>query len=73
MMKAVVTVALVLGALGYGGRQAIASAQVRDCQYAPPLWLGSCTSTPECDQRCYETNGDLWVGLCNAGCCACYM
>ena len=73
MMKAVVTVALVLGALGYGGHAAFAGSRAFDCRDQPPWWLGSCTSTPQCDQRCFDTNGPLWGGLCEAGCCACYM
>jgi hypothetical protein len=73
MIKVAVIVGLVFGALGYGGHQAVAGSRMADCLYEPPLWLGSCESTSQCDLWCRKTNGSEWGGLCNAGCCYCYM
>jgi hypothetical protein len=77
MMKAVVTVALVLGALSYGGHAAIAGARTPNCLYSPPAFLGECPAggSSECDQMCKEAGPD-WMGYCTGGganCCVCFM
>jgi hypothetical protein len=62
--------ATVVLALAFGARQAVARTPTT-CD--PPLYAGTCDSGTNCDERCFQQNGEGWFGICSGGCCACYM
>lgn len=77
-IRMVVAVALVLSALAYGARQAVAGARGTTCTYDPPAFLGDCPSggDPACVDLC-ESQGEGWSGYCTGpmgtGCCVCFL
>lgn len=63
---------VVLGALAFGARQALAASGA-DCIYDPPTLLGACTSDQNCQEMCTPVwHPDPVEGHCISGCCVCY-
>lgn len=65
----------VIVALGFGALEARASfeASKSDCLWHPPTYLGSCTSTQQCQSLCEMHNPERPVlGVCD-GCCSCVI
>jgi hypothetical protein len=77
LIRTIVAVALVLSALAYGTRQAIAGSRTTTCLYDPPAFLGDCPgSDEECEDLC-QGYGQDWHGYCTGpmgtGCCVCFL
>ena len=77
LVRTIVVVALVLSALAYGTRQAVAGAGSTTCLYDPPAFLGDCPgSDAACEALC-QGAGKEWFGYCTGpmgtGCCVCFL
>ena len=67
--------ALVLAALTYGTRQAVAGTRDSGCPFDPPAFLGDCPAggSSECNMMC-QSYGKEWSGFCTmTDCCVCFL
>ena len=76
-IRMVVAVALVLSALAYGARQAVAGARNATCLYDPPVFLGDCPGSDDACELLCQGYGEDWHGYCTGpmgtGCCVCFL
>lgn len=62
--------AFVAAGLGFGATQALATSPSAEPCGDDPWEIGTCTSTPECDDMCRNMN--FGPGWCRSdGCCVC--
>ena len=78
VIRRILAVLVVLTALAYGARQALAGNRNTTCLYDPPAFLGDCPSGGEsaCNAMC-ASQGEGWQGYCTGpmgtGCCVCFL
>lgn len=63
----------ILGSLGVGTSQLLATEAIVTCPSPPYLPNFTCTTNAQCSDRCFKILGSTAGGGCTPGhCCACY-